>query len=98
MIPGYDPSKPKTYIVYLDANNIYGWAMTWFLPTGGFIFISPHQIDTRFPVANINETVCALPDDGEKGYILEIDAEYPEEFHDSHSDYPLAPEILEISR
>ena len=36
------------------------------LPTGGFIFISPHQIDTRFPMDNINEAVCALPDDGEK--------------------------------
>ena len=69
--------------------------MIQFLPTGGFIFISPHQIGTRFPVANINETVCALSDDGEKGYILEIDVEYPEEFHDNHSDYP---EILEISR
>ena len=38
---GYDPSTPKIYIVYLDANNLYGWAMIQFLPTGGFIFISP---------------------------------------------------------
>ena len=42
--------------------------------------------------------MCALPDDWEKGYILEIDVEYPEEFHDNHSDVPLAPENLEISR
>ena len=89
-------SKPIAYIVYLDANNLYGWDMIQFLPTGGFIFISP-QIVTRLPADNIAEAVCALPDDGGKVYILEIDAEYPEEFHDKHSDYRLTSEILEIS-
>ena len=32
----YNPSKPSTYIQYLDANNLYGWAMSQSLPTHGF--------------------------------------------------------------
>ena len=35
-ISDYDPTKPSTYITYLDANNLYGWAMSEDLPTGGF--------------------------------------------------------------
>ena len=32
----YDSSQPSKYITYLDANNLYGWAMSKPLPTGGF--------------------------------------------------------------
>ena len=35
-VPGYDPSKPKKHIMYLDANNLYGWAMSKPLPTRDF--------------------------------------------------------------
>lgn len=31
----YDSSKSSKYIMYLDANNLYGWAMSQYLPTGG---------------------------------------------------------------
>ena len=33
---GYNSEKPSKYIMYLDANNLYGWAMSQYLPTGGF--------------------------------------------------------------
>ena len=32
----YDPKKPSTFITYLDMNNLYGWAMSEYLPYGGF--------------------------------------------------------------
>ena len=74
----YDPSKPSTYIQYLDANNLYGWAMSKPLPTHGFKWMSRSQINDweRWP--------C----------ILEVDLEYPRELWELHSDYPLAPEHL----
>ena len=37
----YDPDKPSTYIQYLDANNLYGWAMSRSLPTHGFKVTRP---------------------------------------------------------
>ena len=32
----YNPDEESTYIQYLDANNLYGWAMSQQLPTHGF--------------------------------------------------------------
>ena len=36
LVGGYDPEKPSSHILYLDANNLYGWAMSQYLPSGGF--------------------------------------------------------------
>ena len=85
----YDPEKPVFYIIYLDANNLYGWAMIQPLPTGGFQWLTDQEI------TNLN--VMEVADDAETGYFLEVDLEYPEELHDLHSDYPLAPEKMAIS-
>ncbi|CAB4013255.1 Gastrula zinc finger [Paramuricea clavata] len=82
----YDPEKPSSYIMYLDANNLYGHAMSEELPYGKFRWIDVDKVK--------------LEDYGkgkEKGLILEVDLEYPSELHKLHSDYPLAPEKMEIS-
>jgi hypothetical protein len=76
----FDVSKESSYIVYLDANYLYGWAMSKYLPYGGF----------KWSSTNIN--VLNIPDDSPKGYILEVDLSCPKELHDLHSDLPLAPE------
>ena len=39
----YDETKPPTYIQYLDANNLYGWAMSQKLPTHGFKWIDVNK-------------------------------------------------------
>ncbi|XP_068745285.1 uncharacterized protein [Montipora capricornis] len=80
----YDEKAPSKYIMYLDANNLYGWAMSQYLPTGGFRWMTKKQID-KIDLSKYKE-------DSNKGSILEVDLEYPKELHDLHNDYPLAPE------
>ena len=85
----YDEKAPSKYIMYLDANNLYGWAMSQYLPTGGFRWMTQKQID------KINLAMCK--EDSQKGFIAEVDLEYPEELHDLHNDYPLAPEKVKVT-
>jgi len=40
----YDKTKPSKYITHLDANNLYGWAMSQCLPTGKFRWMTDKQI------------------------------------------------------
>ena len=84
----YDSSKESKFIKYLDANNLYSWAMSQYLPYCGFKWLN--QI-SDFCLNSIREGSSI-------GYILEVDLEYPSELHDLHNDYPLAPEKLEISQ
>ena len=90
MVEGYDSSKPKSHILYLDANNLYGWAMSQPLPTGSFRWVD-HE-------AGLAETIADHPADSPEGYILEVDLEYPEELHETHNAYPLAPERMVVRK
>ena len=83
----YDPKKPSKFITYLDMNNLYGWAMSGYLPYGGFKWLK--NVD-GFDVNSISEKSPI-------GYFLEVDLEYPDELHELHNDYPLAPEKLAVS-
>ena len=88
-LPSYDPEESSKYIMYLDANNLYGYAMSESMPTGGFKWMTRREI-SEFDLAQVG------PDDDE-GYILEVDLEYPAHLHDLHNDYPLAPESLPVT-
>ena len=85
----YDEMAPSKYIMYLDANNLYGWAMSQHLPTGGFKWLTEKQIN-KIDLTQYNEA-------SEKGLILEVDLEYPKELHDLHNDYPLVPEKVKVT-
>ena len=85
----HDKNMPSKYIMYLDANNLYGYAMSQYLPFGGFKWMSQKQID-KIDLAKYNE-------DSKKGLILEVDLEYPKELHDLHNDYPLGAEKVKVS-
>ena len=85
----YDEKEPSKYIMYLDANNLYGWAMSQYLPTGGFKWLSPKQIEKT----NLGK----YTENSEKGLILEVDLEYPQKLHDLHNDYPLGPEKVKVT-
>lgn len=78
----YKPEIPSSCLTYLDANNLYGWAMNNYMPYANFKWVEdPQSIDPS-----------TIPNDAGTGFILEVDLEYPQELHDLHSDLPLAPE------
>ncbi|KAF0719864.1 DNA pol B 2 domain-containing protein, partial [Aphis craccivora] len=78
----FNEKEESIFLEYLDANNLYGWAMSKYLPTGDFKWIDNLN---NFDVMNIS-------DKSPKGYIVEVDLYYPKELHDLNSDFPLAPE------
>ena len=67
----YNGNVPSTYIMYLDANNLYGWAMSQYLPTGNFRWMKDKEIN------EIDQGKYKA--DGRKGLILEVDLQYPRE-------------------
>jgi len=89
LVKGYDPSKPNSWITHLDANILYGTAMSEPLPEGNFRFLSQDEI-SYFDLTNV-------PTHGETKYIVECDLKYPEKLYELHSDYPMAPEHLTVS-
>ena len=76
----FDPAKESEFISYLDANTLNGWAMSKQLSTSGFKWITNDELDDWKHVS------C----------ILEVDLEYPEDLHNLHNDYPLAPARIKI--
>jgi len=83
----YDPTKPTSYIHFVDANSLYGYSMGRNkMPVGGFKWVPEGQVE--------NFDVMSKDPEGDTGYILEVDLLYPDHLHDLHSDYPLAAEKM----
>ena len=80
------PDKPTRYLQYLDANNLYGWAMSQPLPTGGFKWVDIKPGEIR-----------KLAKHKSKGYILEVDVHCPRELQDSYNDLPFMCERMKIN-
>ena len=78
----FDSTKPSKFLAYLDANNLYGWAMMQPLPVGDFHWMNDEELK------NWKDYPC----------ILEVDLDYPKELHKTHNDFPLAPERLMIGK
>ncbi|GFT53191.1 uncharacterized protein NPIL_414401, partial [Nephila pilipes] len=75
-------------IIYLDVNNLYGWAMFQALTYGDFKWISPDAFN--------KERILSIDENSEIDYIFEVDLEFLVELHNLHSDYPLEPEKMLI--
>ena len=87
----YDENKESLYIQYLDASNLYGWAMSQKLPVNGFKWMED--------ISEINEEFIKNYDENnDKGYILEVDDKYPKKLHDLHSDLPFLPKRMKIDK
>ena len=93
----YNVNEPSNYIMYLDANNLYGWAMCQYLPTGGFRWFTKKDIQELNDL-DPNDYLFQYSETDEKGLIFEVDLEYPEELHDLHNNYPLAPEKIKVTK
>ena len=90
-IKNYEENEESSFLQYLDANNLYGWAMSEPLPVDGFDWIKDlSKIDEDF-ISNYDK-------DSDKGYILEVDVKYPKNLHDLHSDLPFLPERMKIDK
>ena len=87
----YDKSKESPYIQYLDANNLYGAAMSEKLPINGFKWVDD--------ISGINKKfVKSYDKNSDKGYILEGDLDYPSKLDKLHSDIPFLPERMKIDK
>ena len=89
-IKSYNSKDDTSYIIYLDANNLYGWAMCRPLPYSGF-----RWVDSKFYNKMVTESCLHKKVEG-IGYIYEVDLEYPKELHDLHNDYPCAAEKMVV--
>ena len=89
----YNNNEESSYIQYLDANNLFGWAMSKKLPVNGFRWLDSNEIN------KINEEfIKNYNENDNKGYIFEVDVRYPRRLHDLHSDLPFLPERIETSK
>ena len=87
----FNKKELSKYLMYVDANNLYGAAMSEKLPVHSFKEMTNKELENIFNnqiVQVWEKTPC----------ILEVDLEYPEELHDLHNDYPLCPERVECDR
>ena len=84
----YNPDEKNSYILYLDANNLYGYAMSDPLPISSFEWLSPDEIK--------DFDLTRLDHNQQLEYFLDVDLTYPHELHNSHKSYPLAPEKLRV--
>ena len=89
----YNKDEESSYIQYLDANNLYGWAMSKKLPVNGFRWLDSDEINeiNKEFIKNYNEN-------DNKGYIFEVDVRYLKRLHEIHSDLPFLPERMKMDK
>ena len=81
----YDLKQESKHIIYLDANNLYGYAMSKFFPTSDLKRINPKEFDLNKYTSNSSK-IC----------VLEVDFEYPKELRELPNHYPLAPDKIVV--
>ena len=87
----YDKNKESSFLMYVDANNLYGWAMSKKLPKDGFKWVDDLSMFTEDFIKNYEEE-CDV------GYLLVVDIEYPKTLRMLHSDFPFLPDIMKVNK
>ena len=84
----YINSDENTKLLYIDANNLYGWALSQYLPTSEFEKL---QLPEEYELEQIVEDLRFIPDNNEFGYFIECDLEYAVEIKGKTGNFPLCP-------
>ncbi len=87
-LSNYNPKAIDEYILYLDANNLYGYAMCQYLPQKNFKWNNEQWDDAK---------ILSIDDKAATGYMFDVDLHYPKELHDLHNGYALAPENIAVT-
>ena len=89
----YNKNIESSYIQYLDANNLYGWAMSQKLPVNDFKWVKQEEL------SKFNEDfIKSYDENGKTGYFLEVDIDYQKELFDLHKDFPFLPESKKVNK
>ena len=94
----YDQLRPANYFQYLDANNLYGWAMSQPLSTGEFKWVDIENLKQE--ARELKKTIDMMVRNSNNrgvGYVLEVDVKYPRELHDLHNDLPIMCEKIRVN-
>ena len=105
----YDPQTLQSFIQLVDANNLYGWAMSQMLPTGGFKWVNlkkglitgiTESMDRDRSMNEWTDTIMNLNEEDSIGYMFQVDLEYPTNLRadETHDNFPLAPESFKIEK
>jgi hypothetical protein len=106
MIPVINAQAPSSYIMYWDANNLYGWAMSQYLPIGEYAWLEHDNAQLQRALFNSDgygseaalteiftpAYISAIGHESNTGYMLEVDGHWPEKLHDKLNAYPLGPD------
>ena len=87
----YDKNKESSFLMYVDANNLYGWAMSKKLLVNEFKLVCDLSMFTEDFIKNYDE-------EGDVGYLLVVDIRYPKKLRMLHSDLPFLPEKIKINK
>ena len=87
----YDKNKESSFLIYDDANNLYGWSLCKKLPVGDFKWVDDLSMFTEDFIKNYDEET-------DTGYKFVVDVEYPKNLHKLHSDLPFLPERMKINK
>ncbi|XP_050063297.1 uncharacterized protein LOC126552630 [Aphis gossypii] len=79
--PNYDETKEKSWLVYQDCNNLYGYAMSEYMPHGNFNWVEPNL-----------DGLSDLTPKSARGRVYEVDISYTKHLHDKHNDLPFLPQ------
>ena len=86
----YNPDEESIYLQYLDANNLYGWEMMQYLPTHRILWKDTENVTP--------EKIDKLVKKDKRGYLLEVDVQYPKELHGNYNELPFLVDKMKIGR